>query len=46
MNTAEFLTISAAIVPDRVAVVGEDERVTYEGLQSRVNRLAQPPHCQ
>ncbi|MDA0365604.1 MAG: long-chain-fatty-acid--CoA ligase [Chloroflexi bacterium] len=41
MNTAEFLTISAAIVPDRVAVVGEDDRVTYEDLQSRVNRLAQ-----
>lgn len=41
MNTAEFLTISAAIVPDRVAVVGEDDRVTYGDLQSRVNRLAQ-----
>ncbi|GMU41451.1 MAG: fatty-acid--CoA ligase [Chloroflexota bacterium] len=40
MNTAEFLTISAAIVPDRVAVVGPNERVTYEELQSRVNRLA------
>jgi acyl-CoA synthetase (AMP-forming)/AMP-acid ligase II len=41
MNTAEFLTISGAIVPDRTAVVGEDERVTYLELQSRVNRLAQ-----
>ncbi|MCK9486144.1 MAG: long-chain-fatty-acid--CoA ligase [Dehalococcoidia bacterium] len=41
MNTAEFLTISAAIVPDRAAVVGPDERVTYAELQSRVNRLAQ-----
>ncbi|PKN82541.1 MAG: hypothetical protein CVU47_02550 [Chloroflexi bacterium HGW-Chloroflexi-9] len=40
MNTAEFLTISAAIVPDRVAVAGSNERVTYEELQSRVNRLA------
>src|SRR5690606_4720604 len=29
MNTAEFLTISSAIVPDRVAVVGEEERVSY-----------------
>jgi acyl-CoA synthetase (AMP-forming)/AMP-acid ligase II len=40
MNTAEFLTISAAIVPDRIAVAGSGERVTYEELQSRVNRLA------
>src|SRR5690606_33259970 len=41
MNTAEFLTISAAIVPDRAAVVGPDERVTYQELQTRVNQLAQ-----
>jgi acyl-CoA synthetase (AMP-forming)/AMP-acid ligase II len=41
MNTAEFLTISAAIVPDRAAVVGPDERITYEALQTRVNKLAQ-----
>jgi len=41
MNTAEFLTISAAIVPDRIALVGEDERLTYAELQSRVNCLAQ-----
>ncbi len=41
MNTAEFLTISAAIVPDRVAIAGPDERVTYGDLQSRANRLAQ-----
>ena len=41
MNTAEFLTISAAIVPDRVAIAGPDERVTYGELQSRANRLAQ-----
>ncbi len=40
MNTAEFLTISAAIVPDRVAVVGPNERVTYADLQTRVNQLA------
>ncbi|MCA9855824.1 MAG: AMP-binding protein, partial [Dehalococcoidia bacterium] len=41
MNTAEFLTISAAIVPDRTAVVGPNERVSYQELQSRVNKLAQ-----
>src|SRR5712692_2344041 len=41
MNTSVFLTISAAIVPDRVAIVGEDEPITYLELQSRVNRLAQ-----
>ena len=40
MNTAEFLTISAAIVPDRTAVVGTDRRSTYGELQSIVNRLA------
>ena len=40
MNTTEFLTISTAIVPDRTALVFEGARVTYEGLQSRVNRLA------
>jgi len=41
MNTAEFLTISAAIVPDRTAVVGPNERVSYQELQTRVNQLAQ-----
>lgn len=41
MNTADFLTMSAAIVPDRVALVDPDERVTYADLQSQVNRLAQ-----
>ena len=40
MNTAEFLTISAAIVPDRPAVVGPDSRVTYADLQTHVNTLA------
>jgi len=40
MNTAEFLTISAAIVPDRDAVVGSNGRQTYAELQSKVNRLA------
>jgi len=41
MNTAEFITITAAIVPDRVALVDPDERVTFGEFQSRVNRLAQ-----
>ena len=41
MNTAEFLMISAAIVPDRIAIAGPDERITYAELQSRANRLAQ-----
>ena len=40
MNTTEFLTISAAIVPDRLALVFEGNRFTYEQFQNRVNRLA------
>ena len=44
MNTAEFLTISAAIVPDRIAIAGPDERVTYAELQTRANKLAQGVH--
>ena len=40
MNTTEFLTISSAIVPDRLAVIFEGRRITYEELQGRVNRLA------
>ena len=40
MNTAEFLTIGGAMVPDRVAVVDPDDSCTYQELQSRVNRLA------
>ncbi len=40
MNTAEFLTISSAVVPDRDALVCGDKRVTYAELASRVNRLA------
>ncbi len=41
MNTAEFLTISAAIVPDRIALSEAGHEITYLELQSRVNRLAQ-----
>ena len=40
MNTTEFLTITAAIVPDRLAMVFEDRRVTYGELRERVDRLA------
>ena len=40
MNTSEFLTIASAIVPDRLAMVFEDRRITYEELSHRVNRLA------
>ncbi|MDP6422877.1 MAG: long-chain-fatty-acid--CoA ligase [SAR202 cluster bacterium] len=40
MNITEFLAISAAIVPDRPAMVFEDRTTTFEQLQSRVNKLA------
>ncbi len=40
MNTAEFLTISSAVVPDRDALVCGDTRVTYAEMASRVNRLS------
>ncbi len=39
MNTAEFLTISSAVVPDREALVSGDTRITYAEMASRVNRL-------
>jgi len=40
MNTAEFLTISSAVVPDRDALVSGETRVTYAEMAARVNRLA------
>lgn len=40
MNTAEFLTISSAVVPDRDALVSGETRVTYADMNARVNRLA------
>ncbi|HAA94096.1 MAG TPA: hypothetical protein DHW65_01335 [Dehalococcoidia bacterium] len=40
MNTSEFLTIAGAIVPDRPAIVFDDQTITFEGLAERVNRLA------
>jgi len=40
MNTTEFLSIASAIVPDRLAVINGNRRITYTQLQDRVNRLA------
>ncbi len=43
MNTIEFLQISAAVVPEREALVevgGGGRRLSYEELQARVTRLA------
>ena len=40
MRTSEFLTIAAAIVPDRAAVIFDGQAVSFEELQLRVNRLA------
>ncbi|MBU4574268.1 MAG: AMP-binding protein, partial [Proteobacteria bacterium] len=40
MNTADFLNIACAIVPERDAVIFEDRRTTYSQLSERVNRLA------
>lgn len=44
MNTLEYLTIAAAIVPDRTAIIFEGRRLTFEQLQQRVNRLANALH--
>jgi len=40
MNTTEFLTIAAAICPDREAIIFEGKRFTFQQLNERVNRLA------
>ncbi|HLC30217.1 MAG TPA: long-chain-fatty-acid--CoA ligase [Dehalococcoidia bacterium] len=40
MITPEFLDITAAIVPERLAIIFEDKRINYEQLAERVNRLA------
>ena len=40
MRTTEFLTIAAAIVPDRTAVHFDGEGVSFMDLQQRANRLA------
>ena len=40
MNVTEFLTITAAVVPDREAIIFEDKRFTFAQLQERAFRLA------
>ena len=40
MHTTEFLNISSAIVPERTAVVFEQRRLSFQRMQTRVNRLA------
>jgi acyl-CoA synthetase (AMP-forming)/AMP-acid ligase II len=40
MNTAEFLQITSAVVPDRTALVCGDRRMTFMEMADRVNRLA------
>jgi acyl-CoA synthetase (AMP-forming)/AMP-acid ligase II len=40
MNTTDFLSISAAICPDRDAIVFEGKRITYSQINQRVNKLA------
>jgi len=40
VNTAEFLTISSAMVPDRDALVMGAQAITYMEMAQRVNRLA------
>lgn len=40
MRTTEFLTIASSIVPERTAILFDDEAVTFASLQERSNRLA------
>ena len=40
MNTSDFLSISAAICPERDFLVFEGQRLNYEQIGDRVNRLA------
>jgi acyl-CoA synthetase (AMP-forming)/AMP-acid ligase II len=40
VNTTDFITIAAAICPDKAAIVFEDKRYTFSQLNDRVNRLA------
>ncbi|PIP05246.1 MAG: hypothetical protein COX52_13035, partial [Syntrophobacterales bacterium CG23_combo_of_CG06-09_8_20_14_all_48_27] len=40
MDTTDFLTIAAAICPDRDAMVFEGKRWTYSQISERVNSLS------
>ena len=40
MNTTELLTLAAAIVPEREALIFEGRRFSFAQVQERVNRLA------
>ncbi|MCY3919219.1 MAG: AMP-binding protein [Chloroflexi bacterium] len=40
MNTAEFLDISAAVVPDRAALVTENQPTSFMEMSAEVTRLA------
>jgi len=40
MNTTDFLSIAAAICPDKSAIVFEGKRYTFSQLNERVSRLA------
>ncbi|MBF8267094.1 MAG: acyl-CoA synthetase (AMP-forming)/AMP-acid ligase [Dehalococcoidia bacterium] len=40
MNTTELLTITAAIVPDRDAIIFDGKHISFQQFSERVNRLA------
>jgi len=40
VNTSEFLTIAASIVPDRAAISFEGKKITFSQVNQRANRLA------
>ena len=40
MNTAEFLDISAAVVPDRAALITGDQQQTFAEMGAQVTQLA------
>ena len=40
MNTTEFLNITSLIVPDRIAIVFDGKRFSFQELEERVKKLA------